>query len=63
MPFSQTKKNYPQLGGFQKTHAEYTVMNRIKITLKDYCDCVELLQPQMAVSPIEDLNMPGVKRI
>jgi hypothetical protein len=30
-------------------------MNRTKVTLEDYLNIIEILKPQMAVSPIEEL--------
>lgn len=39
-------------------------MNRTKVTLQDYVDMVELLKPQMAVSPIEEIfTDSGFKKV
>jgi hypothetical protein len=65
-PFTLYKKSFPQLGGFQKTHSEFTVNNsRQRVTLQDYVSLVKLLQPDLAVAPLEDFDAQasGFKKI
>lgn len=39
-------------------------MNRTKVTLRDYVNMVELLKPQFAVSPIEEIfTDSGFKKV
>jgi len=55
-PFSLYKKNFPQLCGFQKTHEEYTINNRSKVTIKDYMATARLLRPDLCVTVFEDVE-------
>ena len=61
-PYGSLKRTFPQLGGFQKTHTEFLLMNRHKVTVQDYIETVKLLQPDYAVSPIEEIDSDNGKK-
>ena len=67
-PFSFIKtksKKHAELGGFNKTHSKYTILNKTTVTLVDYVNCIKVMQPDFAVSPIEevDTDVDGKKKI